>query len=112
MRYHKSATTTDLLRRGPAKIAMMIASEFWRAHAGADYKEDVKRCYWRARELMGVLEIADLPESIGLELQPYYRECAIKSMFNENQFLPSAIKVFSIRFAEMFDQIAQKLAAV
>ena len=56
---------------------------------------------------MGVLEIADLPELIGLELQPYYKECTIKLMFNEERLTPPAIKTFSTRFAEMFDQIAR-----
>jgi hypothetical protein len=110
MRFHKSSTTTDLLKRGPSKLAMMVASEFWRAREGAEFREDAVRCLWRARELMGVLEIMDLPESIGLMLLPCYVECSLKSMFNENRLTPSAIQEFSARLGEIFDRAAEELA--
>ena len=110
MRFHKSSTTTKLLKRGPAALSMMVASEFWRASGGAEFREDAIRCLWRARELMGVLEIADLPESIGRALVPCYAECSLKSMFSEERLTPAAIKEFGSRQGEIFDRIAQELA--
>ena len=110
MRFHKSSTTTDLLKRGPSKLAMMVASEFWRAREGAEFREDAVRCLWRARELMGVLEIADLPEPIGRMLLPCYIECSLKSMFSAERLTPTAIQEFSSRLGEIFDHAAQELA--
>jgi hypothetical protein len=110
MRFHKSSTTTNLLLRGPSKLAMMVASEFWRATAGAEFREDAVRCLWRARELMGVLEIADLPESVSRQLLPCYQECSAKSMFREERLSPLAIREFGSRLGEIFDRVAQELA--
>jgi len=109
MRFHKSSTTTDLLRRGPSKLAMMIASEFWRAREGAQFRDEAVRCLWRARELMGVLETVDLPESVGRKLAPCYEECSLKAMFAEERLTPSAIQEFSSRLGEIFDRAAQEL---
>ncbi len=109
MRFHRSSMTTDLLRRGPSKLAMMVASEFWRAKGGAEFREEAVRCLWRARELMGVLEIVDLPESVGQKLLPYYKECNLKSMFSEERLTPSAIQEFGSRLGEIFDRVAQEL---
>lgn len=110
MRFHKSSTTTDLLARGSSKLAMMVASEFWRAREGAEFREDAVRCFWRARELMGVLEIINLPESVVRELLPCYRECSLKSMFSEERLTPLAIQEFSSRLGEIFDHAAENLA--
>jgi hypothetical protein len=88
----------------------MVASEFWRAHAGSEFRDDAIRCLWRARELMGVLEIIDLPETISQKLVPYYSECNLKSMFKDERLTPAGIQEFSSRLGNMFDQIAQELA--
>ncbi len=110
MRFHKSSTTADLLSRGPSKIAMMIASEFWRARDGAEFREDAVRCFWRARELMGVLEIVNLPEATSQRLLPYYLECKLSAMFAPERLTAGAIQSFSSRLAEAFDRAAQELA--
>ena len=110
MRFHKSSVTADLIQRGPTKIAMMVASEFWRAREGAEFKEDAVRCLWRARELMGVLETINLPESVSHALLPYYAECSLKSMFRDDRLTPEALQVFSARLGEAFDQAAQDLS--
>jgi hypothetical protein len=89
---------------------MMVASEFWRAREGAEFREDAVRCLWRARELMGVLEIMDLPEAIGKTLRPCYAECSLKSMFSESRLTPTAIQEFSSRLGEIFDRVAKELA--
>ena len=91
-------------------MAMMVASEFWRARGGAEFREDAVRCLWRARELMGVLEIMDLPESVGQKLLPYYAECSLKSMFSESRLTQPAIEEFGTRLGEAFDRVAQELA--
>jgi hypothetical protein len=109
MRYHKSSTTSDLIARGPSKIAMMVASEFWRANAGAEYREEAERSLWRARELMGVLEVLNLPETISHNLLSCYAECSLKSMFSEERLTPSAIQEFSSRLGEIFDLTAEQL---
>ena len=88
----------------------MVASEFWRARGGAEFREDAVRCLWRARELMGVLEIMDLPESVGQMLLPCYAECSLKSMFSEERLTPPAIEEFGSRLGEIFDRAAQELA--
>jgi hypothetical protein len=110
MRFHKTSVTSDLLKRGPSKIAMMIASEFWRASNGAEFKEEAVRALWRARELMGVLEIANLPDSVSQALLPYYAECSLKSMFQEERLQPAPLQAFSSRLGEAFDRAAQELA--
>jgi hypothetical protein len=110
MRFHKSSTTTSLLQRGPSKLAMMIASEFWRVREGAEFRENAVRCLWRARELMGVLEIADLPETVAQSLLPSYQECTGTSMFRDERLTPSALQEFGSRLGEVFDRAAQELA--
>ncbi len=109
MRFHKSSSTTTLLNRGLSTLAMMVASEFWRAKEGAEFKEDAVRCLWRARELMGVLEIAELPETVTRQLVPCYIECNVKSMFSEERLTPSGIREFGTRLGEIFDRVAQEL---
>ena len=110
MRFHKSSTTTSLIERGPSILARMVASEFWRAREGADFREDAVRCLKRARELMGVLEIINLPEPTIQKLLPAYEECRLDSMFLEERLTPSAIQEFSSRLGEIFDAAAQELA--
>ncbi len=110
MRFHKSSVSSDLLARGPAVVARMVASEFWRAREGAEFPESVVRCYWRARELMGVLEVADLPEAVSQALLPSYIECGLKTMFSKDRLTPSAIQAFSSRLGEAFDHAAETLA--
>ena len=89
---------------------MMVASRILAGARGAEFREDAVRCLWRARELVGVLEIMDLPESIGQELAPYYTECSLKSMFSEERLTREAIEEFGGRLGEMFDHVAQELA--
>ncbi len=110
MRFHKSSTSSDIVARGPAAVSMMIASEFWRARAGAEFQADAVRCFWRARELMGVLEMINLPESTGQKLLPYYSECKLNLMFRPEQLTVSGIMAFSSRMAEAFERAAQELA--
>lgn len=114
MRFHKSLTSTDLIRRGPVNVARMIASEFWRAQSRAHRREEAVNCLWRARELMGVLEVINLPQAVAQKLLPYYAECSMKCMFNEKSLAELTIPViqeFGSRLAEVFDQTAQDLQA-
>lgn len=110
MRFHKAVVSSDLVERGPAKLAMMVASEFWRARAGAEFRDEAVRALWRARELMGVLETVNLPQAISNRLLPYYRECRLPSMFADEQLAPQALIHFSDRLGNAFDQVARDLA--
>ena len=67
MRFHPSLTIDSVARHGAARVALMVASEFWRASNDAEFSADVLSCYERARELMGVaglytkeLDVAEL----------------------------------------------------
>jgi len=110
MRYHKSSTSTSLLERGPSNLAKMVASEFWRAHQGAEFHDEAIRCFWRARELMGVLEVANLPAEIGCELRSLYEECRLDNMRRHEGLDSSALQQLSLRMATEFDRAAERLA--
>lgn len=110
MRFHKTSVSADLVQRGASKLARMVASEFWRARDGAEYRDEAVHALWRARELMGVLETVNLPEPITQQLLPYYAECNLKSMFSEERLTPPALYSFGTRLAEAFDHAAQELA--
>ena len=101
MRNHKSLKPDDLIRRGPAKIALMVASEFIRASSGAEFKSDVIRCYDRGRELMGVLETVLLDEETGLYLKPFYRECVERDLLRDEKLDPAFVKDFKSIGAEL-----------
>jgi hypothetical protein len=59
---------------------------------------------------MGVLEIMDLPESVGQTLLPCYIECSLKSMFGEDRLTQPAIEEFGARLGDIFDRVALELA--
>jgi hypothetical protein len=111
MKNHKSLKPEDLIRYGPAKIARMAASEFFRASAGSEYRSDVIRSYERGRELMGVLETVDLSEEAGLFLQPLYRECTMKNLMREETLTPSYVHNFALRIAQSLENAALMISA-
>jgi hypothetical protein len=110
MRAHRSLTPEDVLKHGRSKVALMVASEFWRAKEGSKYSKDVSLCYDRARELMGVLETCDLGEATAAYLKPYYYECRERDLLLQEPLVPLAVEKFSTRLAEAFEQAAHQLS--
>jgi len=110
MKNHKSLTIEGLTDKGPSKIALMVASEFYRAAAGADYPADVASCFKRARELMGVLETIPLPEDIASDLRSIYTACR-ETLLDKVARQPSEeVKEIAEDFAQRFDLFGKRLA--
>ena len=111
MRFHKSVTSGDLINRGPSKVAMMVDSEFWRACPGAEFPSQAVRALWKARELMGVLEMMELPDRVSQLLRPHYDRCRLQATFDRLESLSAKdIQEFSGQLAEAFDEAAKELA--
>jgi len=110
MHSHRSLMPEDVLKYGPSKMALMVASEFWRAKEGSEYRSDVIACYDRARELMGVLETCDMGEDAGIYLKPYYEECRERELFLEDRLRTEEIEKFSTRLAEAFEEASVRIA--
>ncbi len=111
MRNHKSLKPEDIIKHGPAKIALMVASEFLRASNGSQYRADVITCYERARELMGVLETVPMDDETGSFLKPIYKECIATNLLKNENLNPEFIKRFSTRIADAFGEAASRLNA-
>jgi hypothetical protein len=110
MRNHKSITVEVLAQKGPSKIALMVASEFYRAASGSDYHADVASCFDRARELMGVLETIPLPSDIASDLRPIYNACRASLLEKVAQQEPGQIREIAEDFAHRFDLFGKRLA--
>jgi hypothetical protein len=110
MRNHKSITVETLSEKGPSRIALMVASEFYRAASGADYRSDVASCFDRARELMGVLETIPLPADIASDLRPIYTACRAALLEKVIQQEPEEIREIAEDFAQRFDLFGKRLA--
>jgi hypothetical protein len=110
MKAHRSLTAAQVRAKGPAAIALMVASEFGRAATGAKYRSDVLRCYDRARELMGLLEVLNLPGDVALHLRPLYKRCTLRELLKESRLTPAFIERASREMADAFDRAASLLA--
>jgi hypothetical protein len=88
----------------------MVASEFYRAASGADYRSDVSACFDRARELMGVLETIPMPADIASDLRPLYTACRATLLEKIIAQQPEEIKGISEDFAQRFDLFGKRLA--
>jgi hypothetical protein len=109
VRAHRSLQPADVIKYGPSRIALMVASEFWRAAGGAKYRADVVACYGRARELMGILETVPFNEQVAAMLQPYYRKCIEKDLLRESRMSPKAVESFSREVAEAFERASDEM---
>jgi len=103
MNAHKGLTRLDVLKYPPAKIGLMVASEFLRASNKTQYPEIVQKCFARARELMGVLEVADLDPECALYLQAYYRRCTDAQIAAVEQWPSVRLHDFCIELATVFE---------
>lgn len=109
MHDHPSLTRAELAGYGVARIASMVASEFWRAIGEAEHRHQVEACYHRARELMGVLETVPMNDEACRLLAPVYRECSMQRLFRREMFLPDSVQAFSARMATIFQEAAKHL---
>ena len=110
MKYHPSLTRLYVLNKGPQAMALMIASEFGRAANRSEHRDNVMKCYSRARELMGILETLLLPVSVSQRLEPWYEKCQEIELLSAERLQPSYVQQFCTQAAVEFNQAAQLLS--
>lgn len=104
MMAHKGLSRRDVLRHGPAKIALMAASEFGRAASRKHDLKSVVACYRRARELLGILETIPLPPAAARRLKPLYGLARESALFDERRLDPRTLDRFSLEFADELER--------
>ena len=104
MNAHKNLSRLDVLKYAPDKIARMVASEFWRAAGKTRSPEIIANSLARARELMGILETADLDPSSAAYLQPFYRRCTTDELRRSASGSPEALTLFCEELARAFEE--------
>ena len=109
MKAHRSLTRRDILRHPASRIALMIASEFYRACERSGHVQNVKDCYERARELMGILETVELPEDVALRLKAVYAGCRERELLREASLVPEEVQRLSEQWADLFSQASAAL---
>ncbi len=109
MKVHRSLTRSQLIQKGPAHIAMMVASEFTRAAKWAAQPDSVRSCYNRARELMGVLETIRLPSDIGLSLKPFFDQASERELMSDKCVSSKWVTSHCTAFAQAFEQTSSAL---
>jgi hypothetical protein len=110
MKYHPSLSRASVVAKGPAAIAMMVASEFGRASNRHAHQENVLACYNRARELMGVLETLRMPDSICRHLKPLFTRSTQKELLLPRRLHPELIRKSCAEMADAFNQAARQLS--
>jgi len=110
MRFHPSLTIDSVARHGAARVALMVASEFWRASNDAEFSADVLSCYERARELMGVLEVVPFNDDVAMSLSGLYKKCARRALINDQALTASHVRLFASQAAEAFEEAARRLS--
>lgn len=110
MKYHPSVTRQHLVSKGPAAIAMMVASEFYRASNRSSHEDNVVSAYHRARELMGVLETLRLPDAVCQSLKPLYERSIESELMVKERLAPEFVKKTAAELAEAFNNAASQLA--
>lgn len=110
MKYHPSITRTHLVSKGPAALALMVASEFGRASNRSDHRENVLACYRRARELMGILETLKLPPEVCRRLKPLYDRASERELLSEKRLTPAFIRKSCAEMAHAFNSAAAQLS--
>ncbi len=110
MKYHPSITRLHLLAKGPAAIALMVASEFGRASNRSQKEANVRACYNRARELMGVLETLPLPVRACRQLKPLFDRASERELLLEKRLDAGFIRKSCAEFADAFNRAATQLS--
>jgi len=104
MKGHRSLTRRHILAKGPAQIALMVASEFGRAANRPAHRENVLACYTRARELMGILETIPLPMKAARRLKPLFKRSTHRALTDEAHLAPRCIERSCRELADEFAQ--------
>ncbi len=104
MKAHKGLSRRDVLRRGPARVALMAASEFSRAASRKHDQKNVLACFRRARELLGILETAPLPEAAARRLRPLYRLACESSLLSDRRLDPRWLSRFGLEMADELER--------
>ena len=107
MKAHKGLSRRDVLRYGPAKIALMAASEFSRAASRKHEQKNVLACFQRARELLGILETTTLPAAAARRLKPLYRLARESSLFSARRMDPRTLSRFGLEMADELQRAFQ-----
>jgi len=110
MKAHPSLTRQYVLSKGPQAMALMIASEFGRAANRSEHRDNVLKCYGRARELMGVLETFLLPVSVSQRLKPWYEKSRENELLLDERLQPAYVQQLCSQAATEFNQVAQLLS--
>ena len=110
MKYHPGITRNQLVKKGPAAIAKMVASEFYRASNRSAHQDNVLSAYRRARELMGVLETLLLPDAVCLILKPLYERSTESELMMKERLAPDFVKKNAAELADAFDRAAIEIA--
>jgi hypothetical protein len=106
MKAHPGITRVHLVQKGPASIALMVASEFGRASNRNTNENNVRSCYRRARELMGVLETLSLPPAVSRRLKPLYTRATERELFLQERMVPEFIRKSCAELADAFTRAA------
>lgn len=109
MKAHPGITRLHLVQKGAAAIALMVASEFGRASNRHAHEGNVRRCYERARELMGVLETLPLPASVARCLKPLYTRSTQQELYRPGRLEPGFVRKACAELAESFNRAATRL---
>lgn len=105
MKAHRSLSREDVLKYPPEKVALMVASEFWRAVDGVAFPGDTSACFARAGELLEILESMPLKESMAHCLRPLFVACRAEVLEKVTHEPPGQIKEICADFAQRFDLI-------
>ena len=109
MNAHRSLQRTDVLKYSSDKIALMVASEFYRASDRAQYASIAKNCFERARELMGILETIPLDTDVALELSPIYARCTEDQLLTVDSMPLEQIRAKYLELAAAFERASEHL---
>jgi len=101
----------DVVRKGAAQIALMVASEFGRAASRAIHRDNVLSCYGRARELMGILETLSMPPRVGSRLKPLFARMSEDEILRPGRLEPAFIERSCRELAEEFSRASRDCTA-
>lgn len=105
MKTHRSLAREDVLKYPTEKVALMVASEFWRAVDVAAHPENVSACFARAGELLEILETMPLKEPAAQSLRPLFVACRADVLEKVSHEPSEQIKEICADFAQRFDLI-------
>lgn len=103
MKAHRSLAREDVLKYPPEKVALMVASEFWRAVDVAAHPDNLRACLARAGELLEILGTMALPEPAAQSLRPLLIACRGEVLEKVSREPVDEVKEICADFAQRFD---------